>query len=205
MSDPASLVERLSGHDGYAADLTLTEGLAPGEVLEGVELEGCRFDGSVMEGAALRGCTFTDCVFTRCNLSRVDLAGSRLVDCRFLDCKALAVVWTRAAPAALSARPWDFERCRLDLASFQEGELAGSRMVGCSLREADFGRADCRAVDFAASDLAGAVFVDTDLRGASLVGASGYAFDPSRSRVRGLRVDEAGATGLLRAMGVLVE
>jgi fluoroquinolone resistance protein len=205
VSGSGSLVERLSGLERYAADLTITEGLAPGAVLEGVELEGCRFDGSMMEGAALRGCTFTDCVFTGCNLSRVDLDASRLVDCRFVDCKALAVVWTRVAPAALSARPWDFERCRLDLASFQEGELAGSRMVDCSLREADFAGADCRAVDFAQSDLAGAVFVGTDLRGAGLVGATGYAFDPSRNRVHGMKVDDTGATGLLRAMGILVE
>ena len=175
-------------------------------MLEGVELEGCRFDGSVMEGAALRGCTFTDCVFTGCNLSRVDLDGSRLVDCRFVDCKALAVVWTRAAPAALSARPWDFERCRLDLASFQEGRAR--RQPDGRLLAARGGLRVARTAEPStspASDLAGAVFVDTDLRGASLVGASGYAFDPSRNRVRGLRVDEAGATGLLRAMGVLVE
>ena len=41
MTVPASLVDRLAGTGGYAADLTVTEGLAPGEVLEGVELEGC--------------------------------------------------------------------------------------------------------------------------------------------------------------------
>ena len=42
MSDPVSLLERLAGTGGYAADLTITEGLAPGQVLDGVELEGCR-------------------------------------------------------------------------------------------------------------------------------------------------------------------
>lgn len=205
MSEAASLVDRLADAGGYAVDLTLTEGLAPGEVLDGTELEACRFEGAVLEGAVLRGCTFTDCVFTGCNLNRVDLDGSRFVDCRFLDCTALAVTWTRAAAAALSVRPWDFERCRLDLASFQEAAMAGSRVVDCSLREADFGGADVQRVDFAGSDLGAAVFVGTDLRGASLIGATGCGFDPSQNRVRGLRVDATAAAGLLTAMGLVVE
>lgn len=205
MSDPASLLDRLAGTGGYAVDLTLSEGLEPGEVIDGVELEGCRFERAVLEGAVLRDCTFTDCVFTGCNLNRVDLSGSRFVDCTFVECTALAVTWTRAAEASLSARPWDFERCRLDLASFQEAAVAGSRMVGCSLREADFGAADVQRVDFTGSDLSGAVFVGSDLRGANLVGALGYAFDPSENRVRGLRVEAVGAAGLLAAMGLVVE
>lgn len=205
MSGTASLLDRLAGSGGYATDLVIGEGLAPGEVLDGVELEGCRFERAVLEGAVLRGCTFTDGVFVGCNLNRVDLVGSRFTDCTFVDCTALAVTWTRAAEAALSARPWDFERCRLDLASFQEAATAGSRLVGCSLREADFGGADAQRVDFSGSDLAGAVFVGTDLRGASLIGATGYVFDPSENRVRGLRVDAFGAEGLLVAMGIVVE
>ncbi len=205
MSATASLLDRFDGAERYAADATFTEGLAPGEVLEGVELEGCRFDRAVLEGAVLRGCTFTECVFSACNLNRVDLDGSRFTDCTFVDCTALAVTWTRAAPAPLSARPWDFERCRLDLASFQGASMAGSRLVDCSLREADFGGADAQGVDLGGCGLAGAVFVGTDLRAASLLGATGYVFDPSENRVRGLRVDAFGAAGLLVAMGVVVE
>lgn len=205
MTGTASLRDRLADSGGYAVDLTLTEGLEPGEVLEGVELEGCRFERSVLEGAVLRDCTFTDCVFVGCNLNRVDLTGSRFSDCTFVECTALAVIWARAGEATLSARPWDLERCRLDLASFQEASIAGSRLVGCSLREADFAAADAQRVDFGGSDLSGAVFVGTDLRGASLVGAVGYAFDPSENRVRGLRVEALGAGGLLCAMGLVVE
>jgi uncharacterized protein YjbI with pentapeptide repeats len=205
MSGPASLLERLGDSGGYAVDLTLTEGLEPGEVLDGVEFEACRFERAVLEGAVLRDCTFTDCEFVGCNLNRVDLSGSRFSDCTFVECTALAVIWTRARESTLSARPWSFERCRLDLASFQEGSIAGSRLVGCSLREADFGRADAQRVDFGESDLGGAVFVGTDLRLASLVGAVGYAFDPSENRVRGLRVEASGAAGLLAAMGLVVE
>ena len=205
MTGTASLLDRLADSGGYADDLTIGEGLEPGEVLDGIEFEACRFERAVLEGAVLRDCTFTDCVFTGCNLNRVDLSGSRFSDCRFVECTALAVIWTRAGEATLSARPWDLERCRLDLASFQEGAIAGSRLVDCSLREADFGGADAQRVDFAGSDLSRAVFVGTDLREASLLGAVGYAFDPSENRVRGLRVEAAGAAGLLAAMGLVVE
>ena len=205
MSGTASLVDRVAESDGYLVDVIVGEGLEPGEVLEGAELESCRFERAVLEGAVLRGCTFTDCAFTGCNLNRVDLDGSRFRDCTFLDCTALAVTWTRAGAAPLSARAWDFERCRLDLASFQEAEMADSRLVDCSLREADFAGADAQRVSFSGSDLGGAVFVGTDLRGASLVGAVGYTLDPSQNRVRGLRVESVGAAGLLAAMGLVVE
>lgn len=200
----SSLAELLRG-TSYAADVTVTEGLAPGEVLDGVEFEACTFDRAVLEAAVLRDCTFTDCVFTACNLNRVDLTGSRFSDTTFVDCTALAVAWTRAGAASLSARPWDFTRCRLDLGSFQESSVAGSRFIDCSLREADFAGADAARVEFTGSDLTTALFVATDLRGADLVGASNYAFDPSENTVRGLRVDAASASGLLTSMGLVLE
>lgn len=198
------LVEGLAG-TSYAVDVILTDGLAPGEVLEGVEFEACRFERAVLEGAVLRDCTFTDCVFTGCNLNRIDVGGSRFSDTTFEGCTALAVAWTRTRAASLSARPWDFARCRLDLGSFQEAPVAGSRFVDCSMRDADFAGADVARVEFTGSDLTGALFVATDLRGADLVNASGYAFDPSENRVRGMRVEAVAAGGLLSAMGIVLE
>lgn len=201
----ASLADRLADCGGYAADLDLTEGLAPDEVLPPVELEGCRFEGNVLERAVLRDCVFTDCTFTGCNLSMVVLDGTRFTDCRFVDCKALAVSWGRAAPAPLSSRPWDFERCRLDLGSFRDTEAAGSRLHDCSVREVDLAGADLRGSQLTDCDLAAATFAGTDLREASLVGSSGYVVDPAENRVRGLRVDTAGAGGILRALGLVVD
>ncbi len=200
-----TLVQRLADSGGYAADLDLTEGLAPGEVLTSTELEGCRLEGNVLEKAVLRECVFTDCVFTGANLSMVVLDGTRFTDCRFVDCKALAVTWGRAAPAPLSTRPWDFERCRLDLGSFREVEGEGSRFVDCSMREVDLAGADLQRAELTGCDLSAATFAGTDLRGASLLGAAGYVVDPAENRVRGLRVDTAGAGGILRALGLVVE
>jgi fluoroquinolone resistance protein len=202
---PGSLAERLSGSGGYAADLDLTEGLQPGEALPTVELEGCRLDGSVLEKAVLRDCVFTECTFTGCNLSMAVIDGSRFTDCRFVDCKALAVSWGRAAPAPLSIRPWDFVRCRLDLGSFRDAEAEGSRFHECSLREVDLAGSDLRRAELTGCDLGAATFTDTDLREASLLGSSGYVVDPAENRVRGLRVDTAGAAGILRAIGLVVE
>lgn len=204
MSAP-TLAERLADTGGYAVDLDLSEGLAPGEALEKVELEACRFDGNVLERAVLRECVLTDCVLTGVNLSMAVLDGTRFTDCRFVDCKALAVTWGRAAPAPLSTRPWDFERCRLDLGSFREVAAAGSRFADCSLREVDLAGADLRRTELTGCDLSAATFADTDLREASLLGSSGYVVDPAENRVRGLRVDTVGAAGILRAIGLVVE
>ncbi|WP_377642901.1 pentapeptide repeat-containing protein [Oryzobacter terrae] len=200
-----SLADRLAEVDGWAVDLDLTEGLEPGAVLANAELEGCRLDGSVLEKAVLRGCRFTEVTFTGCNLSMVDLAGSRFTDCRFVECKALAVAWSRADAAPLSQRPWDMERCRLDLGSFRDTELPGARFLDCSMREVDLGGADLQRAELLRCDLTGATLVGTDLREASLVGSLGYAFDPADNRVRGLRVDAPGAGGILRAIGLVVD
>jgi fluoroquinolone resistance protein len=200
-----TLADRLADSGGYAVDLDLSEGLAPGQVLERIELEGCRFDGNVLEEAVLRECVLTDCVLNGVNLSMAALDGSRFTDCRFVDCKALAVSWGRAAPAPLSTRPWDFERCRLDLGSFREAEAAGSSFVGCSMREVDLAGADLQRAELTGCDLSGATFAGTDLRGAGLLGSSGYVIDPGENRVRGLRVDTLGAGGILRALGLVVE
>ena len=51
MTTAAPLLDRLAGAGGYAADLTVTEGLAPGEVLDGVALEGCRSERAVFAGS----------------------------------------------------------------------------------------------------------------------------------------------------------
>ncbi len=200
-----SLRERLADAGGYAADLDLTEGLAPGESLERMELEGCRFDASVLEKGILRDCVLTDCSFTGCNLSMVVLDGTRFTDCRFIDCKALAVAWGSAAPTPLSTRPWDFERCRLELGSFRDAPARGSRFADCSMRECDLAGADLRGAELNGCDLGAAIFAGTDLREASLVGSTGYVVDPGTNRVRGLRVDGAGAGGILRALGLVVE
>ncbi|GGL24954.1 pentapeptide repeat-containing protein [Phycicoccus endophyticus] len=201
----SSLAERLEGTGGYARDLDLVEGLAAGEVLDGVELEGCRLDGCDLEKAVLRGCTFLECTFTGCNLTMVDLGGSRFTDCRLVDCKALAVSWARAATAPLSTRPWDFERCRLDLGSFRDGALARSRFTGCGLVEVDLAGADLRDAELTGCDLTGATFAGTDLRAADLRGSTGYLLDPAQNRVRGMRVDALAAGGILRAMGMVVQ
>lgn len=200
-----SLADRVAGTDGWLVDADLTEGLAPGEVLSGVEFEGCRFDGSVLEKAVLRGCRFTDCTFTACNLTMVDLAGSRFTDCRFVECKALAVAWSRADSAPLSQRPWDMERCRLDLGSFRDAVVPGARFTGCSMREVDLGGADLQRAELTGCDLTAATITGTDLRAATLAGSSGYAFDPAENRVAGLTVDAAAAGGILRTIGLVVE
>ena len=200
-----SLAERLADAGGYLAGVSLTDGLAPGEVLDGAELEGCRFEGVVLREAALRSCVLSECVFTGCDLSMVDLTDSRFTDCRFVDCKALAVTWARAAPAPLSTRPWDFERSRLDLGSFRDSAAAGSRFAHCSMREVDLAGADLRGADLTGCDLGGATFAGTDLREADLTEAVGYVVDPAQNRVRGMRVDAVGAAGVLRGLGIVVD
>ena len=62
-----------------------------------------------------------------------------------------------------------------------------------------------REVVFDECSLAGARLVRADLRDADLRSARDYVVDARETRVEGLRVDPAGALGLLTPFGVVVD
>ena len=74
------------------------------------------------------------------------------------------------------------------------------------MREVDLAGADLRRTELTDCDLGAATFAGTDLREASLLGSSGYVVDPAENRVRGgRRPPAAGAGGILRALGLVVD
>ena len=113
----------------------------------------------------------------------------------------LALPWGSLATGAVFDPP-QFDRCRLDYASFAACDLTRVTFRDCHLVEADLSGARLRQATFAGSDLSGARFGGTDLRDASLVGASGWVLDPRDNLVAGLEVEVADAAGLLGPLGI---
>ena len=66
------------------------------------------------------------------------------------------------------------------------------------------GECDWRRPDFAGSELSGPASAGAGLGDPSLVGATGYALDVREVKDTAMRVDAAGAGGLLAPFGIVV-
>lgn len=198
----AELIEETGGA-AYVLEQRLVGSVGIGAVVRGVEFEACTFESNVLAEARLLGCTFTECTFVGVDLGRATVTDSTFRECRFVESRLLGVNFGLAHVGGLSSA-FAFEGCRLDYASFHGLALSESTWRDCRLVDVDFGECDLRRTDFAGSELSGAAFAGADLRDASLVGATGYALDVREVKVKGLRVDAAGAGGLLAPFGIVV-
>lgn len=196
--------ELASQPTAYVSGVAFSGGLEEGETVRGMDFEECTFSGD-LEGGRFVSCTFTECEFTGANLSRLDLTDSRFIDCRFVGCKVLAVNFALMAVGTVSAEPVVFERCQLDLSSFQGMAASGFVFEGCGLVEVDFAEAVLRRARFAGSRLEGARFVRCDLREADFRGATGYAIDVRENRVQGAHFSAGEALALLDAFAIVLD
>lgn len=181
------------------------------ETLEGIDLSGetldeVRFDGCTLVGwsaadATLRQCAFDDCVFRGCDLSNAKLFDTRLRGVRFERCKLMGVDFGAAYSIGLEVR---FSGCVLSYASFAGMALRELELIECRAHETIFDDADLRDALFTESDLRGARFGGTDLRGADLSEATGYAIDPTLTKVKGTKMSMEGALESARLLGIEV-
>ena len=203
MSEAPLPVAAILGTD-YVGGQVLSGALQPGTQIDDVDLEDCRIEAAVLELTVWRRCTLDACTLTGVNLSRASLVDVRISDCTMRDSKAQAVNWSGVRRGALANRTLTFDGCRLDYGSFTEVDIRGMRFLRCSLVDADFGGADAREVEFVDCDLSGARFAEADLRGGLVVGATGLSLDVRETRTVDLRIDPAGALGLVQALGMEV-
>lgn len=199
----SSLLEQVAGRTSVV-DEVLTGTLDEGEVLAGVELVGCTLRDTSIAGATLSGVRLEGCHLERVDLSRVRLPDAVVDGCTFTGCKALAASWSMQRAPVLAPEPSTWVDCQLSMGGFGGLDLTGARFERCVLVDADFDGAVLREVTFDDCSLAGARLVRADLREADLRTARDYVVDARESRVDGLRVDPAGAVGLLAPFGVVV-
>lgn len=145
---------------------------------------------------------FEGCTFERVDLSRVRWPDATIDGCTFTGCKALATSWSMMRVGMLAPDPNRWIDCLLGMGSFSGLDLGEARFEGCSLADADFDEAVLRDAVFVDCALGGARFVRADLRGADLRTARDYVIDVRETKVGGLRLDPAGALGLLAPFGV---
>lgn len=145
---------------------------------------------------------FTNCLFKHRSLATAKLTGTALQNVAFDDCKLLGLQFTACRDLLFGVH---FDRCQLRYASFAGRAMPGTRLVGCSLEDADFADADLSEAVFQDCTLAGAVFQNTRLVGTDFTTATGFLIDPVRNALVGARFTLPGLLGVVAGFGLVVE
>lgn len=198
----AELLDNASHRDERFSRLQLA-----GATLTGAQFESCVFDRCSFAGATFHRCRFIDCRFLTCDLGNVLVPNSHFAGTHFERCKLVGVDFTHAgaSEAARLMLSFSFDGCMLDYASFFGLRLRDLQMTGCHAHSTDFTEADLSGADLSRSDLVDAAFSRAVLEHATLTGATGYAIDPTVTRVKGARFSLPEAMALLRPFDVVIE
>ncbi len=183
--------------DWYAEDLTrhryvdcifrdvdLTEAHGSGVVFESCTFENTRFNAAVLDAPAFVGCDVRRTSFFGATLTGAKLSGSVFVDCAM-------------RPVTVDGGLWQGVTMR-------GAKLAQVDLSGVSLNDADLTDADLTDAVLAGCDLSNALLRNADLSGADLRGATLHGVSLVDVRLRGTRLDLAGAVRLAEQHGAVV-
>ncbi|RSK37666.1 pentapeptide repeat-containing protein [Hymenobacter metallilatus] len=201
MRRPRKQATPLAKPSYFPPENVLTRALPP-ELLGQREFEQFHFIGFDLSQADLSGRRFSECLFENCNLAGTTLANTALQNVAFTGCKLLGLPFTACRDMLFDVH---FERCQLDYASFWGKAMPNTRFLHCSLREADFTRADLTGAIFQDCQLHGAVFSQTTLRGADFLSAQDVVLDPELNDVKQARFALQSLPGLLSKYGLVIE
>lgn len=178
----------------YFADTDFQKKDLASLVFHEVEFDNCTFSNCHFAEGDFSKARFAECRFTDCNLSMAKLSGASFQDTVFKDCKMLGLRFDDCSAFLFTP---SFEQCILDLCSFYKLNLKKIRMIGCSLKEADFTEADLSGALLQDCDLSRAVFDNTNLERADLRGSLHFSIDPARNRIRRAKFSRDSLEGLL--------
>jgi uncharacterized protein YjbI with pentapeptide repeats len=112
----------------------------------------------------------------------------------------MGVDWTDVRPH-VDVR---FERCDLRFASFVRMALRKVEIVACSAQETNFLEVDLSDADFGETDLTGSTITGCNLTRANLARALGVHVDPTKNKIKGLRINAETAASIARSFGMVV-
>ena len=166
------------------------------------EYENCTFNGCNFSSADIVGIVFTECTFTECNLSMANTKGTAFKEVEFKNCKMTGINFSICEPFLLAM---NFTECQLNLASFYNLKLKGTRFTKCQLQEVDMVQTDFSGALFSECDLRNAIFENTILEKADFRSATNYSFDPETNRIKGAKFSLQGLPGLMHKYKIEIE
>lgn len=162
----------------------------------------CRFVNCQLSGVTLSHCVFVECEFFECDLSNAKVANTAFRDVKFKNCKMLGIRFEHCNPFLLTMA---FEGCQLNLSSFYQLPLKGSKWVECGLREVDFTGADLTGATLDVCDLLDAAFDNTRLEKTDFRTAFNYSIDPENNYIKKARFSLPAVVGLLHKYNIEID
>lgn len=166
------------------------------------DYEDCTFASCTFTNSDLSTINFAECEFINCDLSMAKVDNTAFKTARFKECKMLGVRFDTCNPFLLEL---EFEKCQLNLASFYQLKLKGTRFISCQLQEVDFVNTNLAGAFFSDCDLLQAVFDNTILERADFRTACNYALDPEANYIQKAKFSREGVLGLLNKYDIEIE
>lgn len=173
-----------------------------GEAFDSIEFYQCTFQNCNFEKTIFRKCIFTECTFKQCNLSLMKIPVSTLIETQFRNSKMVGINWTTISSKVFSV---EFHECVLNYSIFDSVNLNGTKMLECTVYEADFSNASLKEAVCTDTDFNGSTFSDTNLMKADFRGARNYGMNPTENVLTKARFSVPEVLCLLDALGVEFE
>ncbi|MFN7160082.1 MAG: pentapeptide repeat-containing protein [Candidatus Gracilibacteria bacterium] len=173
-----------------------------GESFESIEFYQCTFQNCNFEKTIFKKCIFTECTFKQCNLSLMKIPTSTFIETEFRSSKMVGINWTSISSQVFSV---EFHECVLNYSIFDSVNLNGTKMLGCTIHEADFSNASLKEAVCTDTDFAGSTFSDTNLTKADFRSARNYGMVPADNVLTKAKFSVPEVLCLLDAMGVEFE
>ncbi|MCG8384667.1 MAG: pentapeptide repeat-containing protein [Cytophagales bacterium] len=170
-------------------------------VLAKGEYEDCTFTHCVLAQVDLQRVTFVECTFENCDVSMANINGTAFREVRFENCKLLGLRFEHCNEFLFSV---GFNSCQLNLSSFYNLSLKGTRFENCNLSEVDFAGTDLTGAIFNHCDLQNALFDNTILEKADLRTSFGFTIDPEGNRVKKAKFSLDALPGLLTKYDIII-
>jgi uncharacterized protein YjbI with pentapeptide repeats len=169
------------------------ESFGPKDTLElPAEYENCTFENISFE--SLNACVLVDCTFINCDLSNTPVIDTTFNGVDFVQCKMIGLRFDSSNAMLFTV---SFSACNLNLASFYQRNIQGTRFQSCNLTETEFIEADCTNVVFDFCNLQGAKFEQSTLIKTNFYSSEGLSIDPEINRFSKCIFSTQNALGLL--------
>lgn len=166
------------------------------------DYEDCIFSACDFSNSDLSDFVFIECTFQNCNLSLTKLVNTSFRETSFINSKLLGLRFDDCNKLIIS---FDFDRCHIELASFNQLKISRTRFKNSLIAEVDFTGTDLSHALFADCDLQRTVFHDTNLEGADLRTSFNYSIDPMNNRIKKARFSLMGIAGLLDRFDIEID
>ena len=166
------------------------------------EYDNCIFKNCIFSDSDLSNVTFTECEFKDCDLSNVNLKHTVFNDMKFSNCKLLGMQFNHCSDFLFSV---EFNECNLNLASFYQMKIKGTKFNSCMLQHVDFTETDLTSSLFNNCDFKAAIFERSILEKSDFRTSFNYVIDPEINKIKKAKFSMPEVLGLLRKYNIEVK